>query len=57
VARFFIEYFRGDPGRGSVFGGMFTLTQLISMIFVIIGGILWMRRAPARPTHLTPAAS
>lgn len=47
VARFFIEYYRGDPGRGSVFGGMFSLTQVISILFVLAGGILWMRRGPA----------
>jgi phosphatidylglycerol---prolipoprotein diacylglyceryl transferase len=57
VARFFIEYFRGDPGRGEVFGGMFTLTQVIAMAFVITGGILWMRRSPERTPAAQTAAS
>ncbi len=48
VARFFLEFLRGDPGRGSVMGGMFSLTQVISIVFVLIGGALWLRRE-ARP--------
>ncbi len=31
VARFFLEFLRDDPGRGSVFGGIMTGTQLISI--------------------------
>jgi phosphatidylglycerol:prolipoprotein diacylglycerol transferase len=46
VARFFIEFLRDDPGRGSVFGGIMTGTQLISIILVIVGGLFWLRRAP-----------
>ena len=44
VARFFLEFIRDDPDRGSVFGGAMTGTQLISIFLVIIGGILWLRR-------------
>lgn len=46
VARYFIEFLRGDPGRGEVFGGLMTGTQLISILLVIAGGILWLRRQP-----------
>lgn len=57
VARFFLEFLRGDPGRGSAFGGMLSLTQAISIVFVIVGGILWIRREP-RPVHQpAPVAS
>ena len=45
-ARYFLEYLRDDPGRGSVFGGLMTGTQLISIMLVIAGGVLWIRRAP-----------
>ncbi len=45
VARFFLEFLRGDPGRGSVFGGMMTGTQLISIGLVILGGLIWWLRA------------
>ena len=44
VERFFIEFWRGDPGRGTVFGGMMTGTQLIAIAFVVAGGVLWVRR-------------
>jgi phosphatidylglycerol---prolipoprotein diacylglyceryl transferase len=44
VARYFLEFIRDDPDRGSVFGGAMTGTQLISIFMVIIGGILWLRR-------------
>ncbi len=55
IARYFIEFFRGDPGRGQVLGFM-TTTQAISIVLVIGGGLLWMRRAPLRPpAELAPA--
>jgi phosphatidylglycerol:prolipoprotein diacylglycerol transferase len=46
VARFFIEFYRGDPGRGSIFGGMLTVTQLIAMGMVVAGGLLWIQTQP-----------
>ena len=45
VARYFLEFLRGDEGRGSVFGGMMTGTQLLAIVMVIGGGVLWMVRA------------
>ena len=67
VARYFIEFFRGDPGRGQFLGFM-TTTQAISICLVIGGGLLWMRRAPllqpaelagtspvSRPAKVAPA--
>lgn len=44
VARYFLEFIRDDPGRGSVFDGAMSGTQLISICLVIAGGILWLRR-------------
>jgi phosphatidylglycerol---prolipoprotein diacylglyceryl transferase len=44
VARYFLEFIRDDPGRGSVFGGIMTGTQLISIFLVIGGGIIWWLR-------------
>ncbi|HVZ15769.1 MAG TPA: prolipoprotein diacylglyceryl transferase [Terriglobales bacterium] len=47
IARFFIEFIRDDPERGSMFNGALTGTQFISICLVIAGGILWyLRRAP-----------
>jgi len=41
VERFFIEFLRDDPGRGEVFGGLMSGTQLISICLVIGGGLIW----------------
>jgi len=45
VARYFLEFIRDDPDRGSMFGGAMTGTQFISILLVIAGGLLWLRRA------------
>jgi phosphatidylglycerol:prolipoprotein diacylglycerol transferase len=49
VARYFLEFLRDDPGRGSVFGGVMTGTQLISIGLVILGGFIWWMRPGTRP--------
>jgi phosphatidylglycerol:prolipoprotein diacylglycerol transferase len=49
-ARYFLEFLRDDPGRGEVFGGMMTGTQLIAILLVIGGGVLWLRRTPKTAT-------
>ncbi|HEX6805995.1 MAG TPA: prolipoprotein diacylglyceryl transferase [Terriglobales bacterium] len=43
-ARFFLEFIRDDPGRGSVFGGALSGTQLISIGLVLTGGLIWYLR-------------
>ena len=55
AARYFLEFIRDDPGRGSVFGGIMSGTQLISICLVLAGGVIWWLRpgmkavaAPAR---------
>jgi prolipoprotein diacylglyceryltransferase len=48
VARFFLEFLRDDPGRGSVFGGTMSGTQLIALGLVIGGGIIWWLRPGAK---------
>ena len=52
MARFFLEFIRDDPGRGSVFGGIITGTQFISILLVIGGGMIWYWR-PALFTSRT----
>jgi phosphatidylglycerol:prolipoprotein diacylglycerol transferase len=54
IARYFIEFLRGDPGRGSVFGGIMSGTQLISIGLVIMGGLIWWLR-PSLKTSPVPA--
>lgn len=48
IARFLIEFLRGDPGRGGpYFGGALSGTQLISIGLVLAGGLIWyLRPAP-----------
>ncbi|HEX8871673.1 MAG TPA: prolipoprotein diacylglyceryl transferase [Candidatus Acidoferrum sp.] len=53
VARFFLEFLRGDPGRGQLFGTWMTETQGIAVAMVIAGTIIWLRRVPLR----TPAVA
>jgi phosphatidylglycerol---prolipoprotein diacylglyceryl transferase len=55
VARFFLEFIRDDPGRGSVFGGAMTGTQLISIGLVLTGGLIWWLR-PELKTAPAPVA-
>lgn len=56
VARYFIEFLRDDPERGSMFGGLMTGTQFISICLVIAGGILWMRRSKSATPQLASVA-
>jgi phosphatidylglycerol---prolipoprotein diacylglyceryl transferase len=50
VERYFIEFLRGDPGRGEVFGGIMSGTQLISICLVIGGGLIWYFRSGVKTT-------
>lgn len=54
IARFLIEFLRGDEGRGSVFGGALSGTQLIAIGLVLTGGIIWYLR-PTPKIALAPA--
>ncbi|MBV9572445.1 MAG: prolipoprotein diacylglyceryl transferase [Acidobacteriales bacterium] len=60
IARFFLEFIRDDPGRGSVFGGVMSGTQLISICFVLGGGFIWWLRpgnkSDSAPRYSTRAA-
>jgi phosphatidylglycerol:prolipoprotein diacylglycerol transferase len=50
VARFLIEFLRGDPGRGEVFGGALSGTQVIALGLVILGGVIWWLKSSSRKT-------
>jgi phosphatidylglycerol:prolipoprotein diacylglycerol transferase len=54
IARYLLEFIRDDPGRGSVFGGIMTGTQLISICLVLTGGLIWWLR-PAQKQTAVPA--
>ena len=56
VARFTLEFFRGDADRGFVFGGLLSTSQLIAVVLIPVAIALWIvRRAglsappPRRP--------
>src|SRR5258706_9007673 len=58
VARFFLEFLRDDPGRGSVFGGAMSGTQLIAIGLVIGGGLIcWLRAGAKNVTAPTIGAT
>jgi phosphatidylglycerol:prolipoprotein diacylglycerol transferase len=48
VARFFIEFFRGDADRGFVFGGLFSTSQFIAILSGISSVILFAVRFAGR---------
>ncbi|HEV8385599.1 MAG TPA: prolipoprotein diacylglyceryl transferase [Candidatus Acidoferrales bacterium] len=43
--RFTTEFFRGDPGRTELFGGAFSLMQVVSVLLILSGVWLWWRGA------------
>ncbi len=49
IARYFIEFFRGDLSGTMIFGGLMTGTQFIALLMVVAGGILWVVRLPLKP--------
>lgn len=51
VARFCIEFFRGDEDRGTLFHGALSTSQGIAIVMVIVGGLLWLRRRPPALTQ------
>jgi len=44
-----------DPGRGSVFGGALTGTQLIAICLVLTGGLIWYLRPAPKVAVAVPA--
>lgn len=43
-ARYFLEFLRGEPQGLTFFSGSLTLMQAISLLLVVAGGALWLRR-------------
>jgi phosphatidylglycerol---prolipoprotein diacylglyceryl transferase len=55
VCRFFVEFFRGDAAGREMFADVLTLAQVLSLIAVILGGMLWLRRKPLTETTIASA--
>ncbi len=53
IERFVFEFFRGDPGRGEVLGGLISGTQLIALGLVVSGFVIYLRRTPLRSLQAT----
>jgi phosphatidylglycerol:prolipoprotein diacylglycerol transferase len=43
VIRFILEFWRGDPGRGSLFGGAVSTSQVIAIVLVLGAVAFWPR--------------
>ena len=46
LSRYFLEFLRGDPARVPLLNGAVTLAQAMAVCAVILGGALWLGRAP-----------
>ncbi len=55
TVRYFLEFLRGDPGRGELFGGIMSVTQFISILLVIGAGIMWVACSGRRSTAVRAA--
>jgi phosphatidylglycerol---prolipoprotein diacylglyceryl transferase len=55
VARYFLEFIRDDPGRGSVFGGVMSGTQLIAIGLVVGGGLIWWWKSAPKAVQAAQA--
>lgn len=53
LLRYFTEFVRDDPERGSMFGGLMTVTQFLAILMVVVAGLLWAF-CPRR-TRIAPA--
>jgi len=52
VIRFVLEFWRGDPERGSVFGGALSTSQVIALVLVVAAAALWPRLSrKGQPAH------
>ncbi len=49
----FWNFIRDDPGRGSVFGGVLSGTQLIAIGLVLTGGLIWYLRPTPKALLVT----
>jgi len=53
--RFVIEFFRGDPDRGYVFGGVLSTSQLIAILLVVGAGLILPYLAKTQRVNPAPA--
>jgi len=59
AARFALEFLRGDPDRGTWFGGTLSTSQLVALVLLLAVALLLpgaRRKGPIGPPAATPAA-
>jgi phosphatidylglycerol:prolipoprotein diacylglycerol transferase len=54
--RFAVEFFRGDPDRGSVFGGLLSTSQLIAILLVLTAALVFPYLRRTQRVAPVPAA-
>jgi phosphatidylglycerol:prolipoprotein diacylglycerol transferase len=54
--RFAVEFFRGDPDRGSVFGGLLSTSQLIAILLVLTAAVVFPYLRRTQRVAPVPAA-
>jgi phosphatidylglycerol:prolipoprotein diacylglycerol transferase len=57
IARFMLEFFRGDADRGFVFGGLLSTSQFIAVILGPAAVVLWCVRRQSSMRRSAPEAS
>ncbi len=48
LLRFFLEFFRGDPGRGAILDGSLSIPQAISLAVIAAGALLFWKVRPGK---------
>jgi phosphatidylglycerol:prolipoprotein diacylglycerol transferase len=44
---YFLDFLRGDHAHSEIFSGALTISQLLAIVFVLLGAAFWMRPSPA----------
>ncbi len=57
VARFVIEFYRGDPARGTVFGGVLSTSQFIAILMVLAAALVFPYGLKRHRVEPSPAAA
>ena len=47
---YFLDFLRGDRAHAEIFSGALTISQLLAIVFVLIGAAFWMRPSTASAT-------
>jgi phosphatidylglycerol:prolipoprotein diacylglycerol transferase len=56
IVRYVVEFWRDDPERGSMFGGIMSGTQFLALLMVVLGALLWLRLAAVQRRPVAIAA-